>query len=233
MCIDIQDPELEVTSKIIKQNGHQVYYYQCDITDRKQVEKTIENIERENGEVSMLFHCCSILTPHALLNSPPSVKATIDLSVTSYFYLLESILPRMKKYGKGHIVFLTSTAARNRFHHRHALTVSKFAVQGLYESIVDELRVAKLSSQIKTTLVHIYPFVVCESKENDIVFRVPGFFGSIRADSAAQKVLDGVRKNQSEVSIPGYCLHISRIVKTLPKKIIFLLRDYLDIGIEF
>lgn len=181
----------------------------------------------------MLFHCCSIPTPHALLNSPPSVKATIDLSVTSYFYLLESILPRMKKYGKGHIVFLTSTAARNRFHHRHALTVSKFAVQGLYESIVDELRVAKLSSQIKTTLVHIYPIVVCESKENDIVFRVPGFFGSIRADIAAEKVLDGVRKNQSEISVPGYCLHFSRILKTLPKNIIFLLRDYLDTGIEF
>lgn len=234
ICIDINPPEQEMTTKMIKQNGyHNVHYYQCDITDREQVENTIQKIELDHGEITMLYHCISIPTPLTPGNTPPTIKTTIDLSVTSYFYLLDSILPRMKKNKKGHIVFLTSTAARNRFQHRHALTVSQFAVQGLYESIVDELRISKISDRIKTTLVHIFPLVVNETNENDIQFRIPGFFGSIRAEIAAKKVLDGVLKNKSEISIPGYCLMASRIVKIVPKNIIYLLRDYLDAGIEF
>lgn len=223
-----------MTTKLIQLNGyHNVYYYQCDITDRDQVESTITQIARDHGEITMLYHCISIPTPLLPGNAQPTVKNTIDLSVTSYFYLLDTILPRMKRNKKGHIVFLTSTAGRNRFQHRHALTVSQFAVQGLFESIVDELRISRLSNKIKTTLVHIFPLIVNETAQNDIQFRIPGFFGSIRADIAADKVLDGVRKNKSEISIPGYCLMASRLFKIVPKKIIFLLRDYLDTGIEF
>lgn len=234
ICIDIHPASSEMTTKIIQQNGYyNVYYYQCDITDRDQVESTIEQIAKDHGEITMLYHCVSVPTPLLPENVKPTVKNTIDMSVTSYFYLLDSILPRMKSNMKGHIVFLTSTAGRNKFQHRHALTVSQFAVQGLFESIVDELRISRLSSKIKTTLVHIFPMIVNETHENDIQFRTPGFFGSIRAEIAAEKVLDSVMKNKSEISIPGYCLMASRLFKIVPKNIIFLLRDYLDTGIEF
>src|SRR5690349_15696378 len=110
----------------------------------------------------------------------------------------------MKANGKGHIVFLTSVAAISGFTQQLALSVSQFAIQGLYESVVEELRVGKLSKIIKTTLVHIYPFIISENLENDIRLRVPGFFGSIRADKAAEAIVDGIRKNKSEISIPKY-----------------------------
>lgn len=139
----------------------------------------------------------------------------------------------MKGNGKGHIVFLTSVAAISGFTQQLALSVSQFAIQGLYESIVEELRVAKLSSTIKTTLVHIYPFIVSENLENDIRLRVPGFFGSIRADKAAAAIVDGVRKNKSEISIPKYCLFLSQVMKIFPRKITLMVRDYLDTGLDF
>jgi len=233
VCIDIQSPEQETTSHTIRASGGVASYYQCDITSKEQVDKTISTIEKEIGDITMLYHCCSLPSPRAVITNPPSVKQTIDISVTSYFYLLDSILPHMKSKRKGHIVFLTSVAAISGFTQQLALSVSQFAVQGLYESVVEELRVAKLDDVIKTTLVHIYPFIVSENLQHDSSLRVPGLFGSIRADRAADAIVDGVRKNKTEISIPKYCLFISQILKVLPRPITLMLRNFLDAGIDF
>ena len=139
----------------------------------------------------------------------------------------------MKLNRKGHIVFLTSVAAISGFTQQLALSVSQFAIAGLFESIVEELRIEKLDKIIKTTLVHIYPFIISENLENDIRLRVPGFFGSIQAKKAAIAVLDGVRKNKSEISVPKYCLFVSHILKILPRRVTLKLRDFLDTGVDF
>lgn len=139
----------------------------------------------------------------------------------------------MKSNNRGHIIFLTSVAAISGFTQQLALSVSQFAVQGLYESLVEELRISKLDSSIKMTLVHIYPFIVSENLEKDIRFRVPGFFGSIRADLAAEKILEGVKKNSSEISIPKYSLYISHVLKILPRRVTLMLREFLDTGVDF
>lgn len=139
----------------------------------------------------------------------------------------------MKSNNKGHVVFLTSVAAISGFTQQLALSVSQFAIQGLYESVVEELRIAKLDRIIKTTLVHIYPFIITENLENDIRLRVPGFFGSIRADKAANAIIDGVRKNKTEISIPKHSLFISHVLKILPRRVTLMIRGYLDAGVDF
>lgn len=139
----------------------------------------------------------------------------------------------MKAKRKGHIIFLTSVAAISGFTQQLALSVSQFAIQGLYESLVEELRISKLDGTVKMTLVHIYPFIVSENLERDIRFRVPGFFGSIRADVAADKIIEGVRKNETEISIPKYSLYISHVLKILPRKVTLMLREFLDTGVDF
>lgn len=88
MCIDVQTPELESTTKSVKEVGAgDAFYYQCDVTDKDQVDQTIETIEKDIGDITMLYHCCSLPSPRAVVNNPPSVKQTIDISVTSYFYV--------------------------------------------------------------------------------------------------------------------------------------------------
>jgi all-trans-retinol dehydrogenase (NAD+) len=139
----------------------------------------------------------------------------------------------MKVNGKGHIVFLTSVASISGCTQQLALSVSQFAIQGFYESILEELRVTKLDKTIKTTMVHIYPFIAYENRENDYRMRVPGFFGSIQASKAADRIIDGVRKNKTEISIPKYFLLMSQVLKIFPKKITLLLRDFLDTGLDF
>lgn len=88
ICIDVQTPEQEETSKrVMDASRGSAYYYQCDVTDKDQVDKTIDDVAKNIGDITMLFHCCSLPSPRAVVNNPPSVKQTIDVSVTSYFYV--------------------------------------------------------------------------------------------------------------------------------------------------
>lgn len=138
----------------------------------------------------------------------------------------------MKSNGKGHIIFLTSVAVITGFSQQLAVNVSQFAVQGLYESVVEELRVAKLDNVIKTTLVHIYPFIVNARLNNALSLRLPGFFGSIRDDKAADRIVNAVRKNKTEISIPSYGLTLSNFLKLFPRTIVHLVRNFLDAGLD-
>jgi all-trans-retinol dehydrogenase (NAD+) len=87
ICMDVQQPDQELVTKQIVESGGSAFYYQCDITKRQEVEATINTIEREIGDITMLYHCCSLPSPRSVITEPPSVKRTIDISVTSYFYV--------------------------------------------------------------------------------------------------------------------------------------------------
>lgn len=87
ICVDIEAPELETTSKKVIGFGGSAFYFQCDITNKNQVERTINRIEKEIGDITMLFHCCSLPSARSLVHSPSSDKQTIEVSVTSYFYV--------------------------------------------------------------------------------------------------------------------------------------------------
>lgn len=87
VLIDIQQPETESVSRTITASGGTASYFQCDVSKREEVDATISRIEREIGDISMLFHCCSLPSPRSVVTNPPSVKQTIDISVTSYFYV--------------------------------------------------------------------------------------------------------------------------------------------------
>lgn len=87
ICIDLQKSDQEMTSKTVTDLGGTAYYYQCDVTSKEQVEKTMNEIMTDIGKVTMLYTCCSLPSPRSVLTNPPSVRQTIDTSVTSYFYV--------------------------------------------------------------------------------------------------------------------------------------------------
>lgn len=119
------------------------------------------------------------------------------------FQLLDQVLPKMKRNEYGHIVFLTSVAGLSCIKTHMPLAVCQFAVQGLFESLVEDLRISKFQDTIQVSLVHIYPFIVTENLEHDIRLRIPSYFGTLRAEKAAEEILKGVRRNQMEMSIPS------------------------------
>lgn len=61
----------------------------------------------------------------------------------------------------GHIVALTSVAGLSYIKDQMPLSVAQFAVQGLAESLMEDLRINKVDG-VHVTLVHIYPFIISD-----------------------------------------------------------------------
>ncbi|CAG5101595.1 Similar to Hsd17b13: 17-beta-hydroxysteroid dehydrogenase 13 (Mus musculus) [Cotesia congregata] len=134
--------------------------------------------------------------------------------ITDKKQLLESILPGMQRLGRGHIVALSSVAGFSGAASRSArvpFSTAQFAIQGFTESLQAELR--QSNSNIIITLVHIYPFIIDSETANDIRLRIPSYFGTMPASEAARKILDGVRRNYAEFSIPGYLLYLGHVLR--------------------
>lgn len=59
----------------------------CDVTDKDQVDKAFLQIDKDIGNVTMLFHCCGVPSPRSLINEPPSIRSTLDVSIVSHFHV--------------------------------------------------------------------------------------------------------------------------------------------------
>ena len=138
----------------------------------------------------------------------------------------------MKSRNYGHIVMLASVAGSTGIKNQIPLTVSQFAVHGLFEATMEELRSGRFKN-IRMTLVYMYPFVISDELDEDIRFRVPSYFGTMKAKEAAHKILQGVRRNDVEVSIPKYWLWLSHLTRLLPRDAADGLRELMDTGIDY
>lgn len=43
--------------------------------------------------------------------------------------------------------------------------------------------------------------------------RIPSYFGTMSATEAARRILDGVRRNYAEFSVPGYLLYVGHVLR--------------------
>uniref|UniRef100_A0A182P9A1 Hydroxysteroid 17-beta dehydrogenase 11 n=1 Tax=Anopheles epiroticus TaxID=199890 RepID=A0A182P9A1_9DIPT len=231
-CIDVNTTDNDLLVKKIQSTGGVATAFECDVTSRAEVNRTVAAIESSLGTISMLFHSCNVPSARSLVTEPPPIETTLNVGVVSHFLLLEAILPKMKKMAHGHVVFLTSVAGVSGLKHQMPLAVSQFAVQGLYESTLEELRIEKRQHTIHTTLVHIYPFIITDHCLNDIRLRISSAFGRIRSDEAAQRIIAGVRRNELEISIPKYLLFVSHLLRLLPRRASLLLRELIDTGVD-
>lgn len=88
----------------------------------------------------------------------------------------------MKAKNHGHIVALTSVAGLSHIKHQMPLSVAQFAVQGLAESLMEDVRISKTDG-VYVTLVHIYPFIVEDNSDlrPKYVFKIHNNMYSIRS----------------------------------------------------
>ncbi|XP_069670593.1 epidermal retinol dehydrogenase 2-like [Periplaneta americana] len=237
VCWDIRADSNEETAIKADSLGYGVgkaYAYTCDITDREQVMKTAERMKREVGAVTVVVNCCNLPSPRVLTERPvPEVRKTMDVGVLSHLWILQTFLPSMQEKKHGHIVMLTSVAGLTGIRDLVPLSAAQFAVQGLAESLNEELRSYKPSGDVRLTLVHIYPFIVNKEMAAYAQLRIPSYFGTIDPTTVARKIIDAMRRDYVEVSIPSYLLYIGKVVSLLPRKAIYAMRELLDTGVDF
>jgi NAD(P)-dependent dehydrogenase (short-subunit alcohol dehydrogenase family) len=134
-----------------------------DVTDDKSVKEAIEKIANEQGTVNVLVNNAgyALVGPLEEL-SIQEFKEQFETNVFGAIRVTQAVLPIMRKQRHGTIVNISSVAGRMGFPLTSAYVSSKFALEGLSESMAYEI------DQFGTKVVLIEPGVIKTNFDNNL-----------------------------------------------------------------
>jgi len=129
-----------VADEIIKL-GVKAAYATTDVSNRLEVEAAVEKLNRELGNVDILINNAGTATFGNFLELEPEVwENQIKVNLFGVYYTTRAVLPQMIERKTGDIVNISSTAGKTGSPVTSAYAASKFAVFGLSESLMQEVR---------------------------------------------------------------------------------------------
>ncbi len=139
ICARDQD-DLDRAQSELEQYGVDVYAEACDIVDKNQVERFIENVRQAIGPVDVLINNAGIIivTPYEHATED-DFRDAMDTNFWAAFHMINAVLPQMWANKAGRIVNITSFGGKVAVPHLVPYSVSKFALVGYSEGIRAEL----------------------------------------------------------------------------------------------
>ena len=117
-----------------------LHFAQLDVTDENSVKKAIQTIHDEAGRIDILVNNAGYGLTGAFEDlSLDEIKTQYETNVFGLIRTTQSVLPIMRKQRSGLIVNISSGAGRFGFPTGSAYVSTKFAVEGLTESMSYEL----------------------------------------------------------------------------------------------
>jgi len=158
--------DLDKSSKIIDLKQKEklpLEVLKLDVTDDKSVKEAIEKIANEQGTVNVLVNNAgyALVGPLEEL-SIQEFKEQFETNVFGAIRVTQAVLPIMRKQRQGTIVNISSIAGRIGFPLTSAYVSSKFALEGLSESMAYEL------DQFGTKVILIEPGVIKTNFDNNL-----------------------------------------------------------------
>jgi NAD(P)-dependent dehydrogenase (short-subunit alcohol dehydrogenase family) len=123
---------------------------QLDVTDENSIKSAIQSILSQTGRIDLLVNNAGYGLTGALEDiGIDEIKAQYETNLYGVIRVTQEVLPIMRKQGSGRIINISSGAGRFGFPGGSAYVSSKFALEGLTESMAYELE----QFGIKTVLV--------------------------------------------------------------------------------
>lgn len=119
--------------------GH--YCSAVDVSDVKAVDKWAEDVLEKFGAPDMLINNAGIINKNAPLweISPSMFSQVMNINVMGSFYVLRAFIPALIKKGKGLLINMSSGWGREGEGLLAPYCASKFAIEGLTQSLAREL----------------------------------------------------------------------------------------------
>lgn len=123
----------------------------CDITDKEEVRKMIDETESIMGPVDVLINNAGIIQVGPMETmTEQDFENAMKVHFWGPFYVMKEVLPGMKKRKGGRVVNIVSIGGKVSFPHLLPYNASKYALAGLSEGMTAELK----KDKIKVTTVY-------------------------------------------------------------------------------
>ena len=146
----------EATAQLLEKRGYRVYgtsrYWPdptvqasfsmlgCDVTQDASVRETVRAVCEREGSLDAVINCAGFGLCGALEEvSGDDLRAQFEVNVIGTQRLLQAVLPVMRRQHKGHFLVVSSIAGRVGLPFQGPYCASKFALEGLIESLQMEV----------------------------------------------------------------------------------------------
>lgn len=131
-----------LAKKLKQQYGIKALPLKLDISNKKEVQGTIENLDEEWKSIDILVNSAGVgVTSELMQNAKPDDwDIIIDINIKGLLYVTRAILPTMIKRNTGHIINIGSTAGHAHYMGGNVYSASKHAVKALTQSLRIDLK---------------------------------------------------------------------------------------------
>lgn len=135
------EANLKETVRELEAFGIQAIYSVFDISNYEDVKIGIKNIVKKLGAVDILVNNAGIAAFGSFNEMPVSQwSQIIQTNLMGMYYVTKEVLPYLISQNAGEIINVSSTAGLNGNANTSAYSASKFAVIGMSESLMKEVR---------------------------------------------------------------------------------------------
>ncbi len=132
---------LEKAAEELKEFDVKVSIAAADVQDSESVNKAVEKITSELGGIDILINNAGIAKFGGFLElSPQEWEDIIQVNLMGVYHVTRAVLPGMIERKSGDIINISSSAGQKGAPVTSAYSASKFAVLGLTESLMLEVR---------------------------------------------------------------------------------------------
>ncbi|XP_072937638.1 epidermal retinol dehydrogenase 2-like isoform X2 [Epargyreus clarus] len=233
VSVDINPAGNEETYKMVKEEKGRIYKFECDVTDRAAVMALAQRVKKDVGEVSILVNNAGIMPCNPILQqTEKEIRLLNDLNINGNIWMIQAFLPSMIERNHGHIVAMSSMAGLMGLGNLVPYCGSKYAVRGLMDALAAELHEDPRDlSGIKFTT--IFPYIVDTGLCKKPRIRFQKVMKIVDPGEAADIIIDSVRKELMEVTIPKDLHYMNRYVyRLIPYNAACVWQDFFNTGCD-
>jgi short-subunit dehydrogenase len=202
-----REVHLKKLSEEFSKNNIRCIYKKCDVTKKEDVEEAVKITFIEFGRIDIAFLNAGVLIPNPIETMDSSIIInTMKINFFGDVYFLEQLFPIMKKQESAMIVATSTLPDKRGIPGWGAYGASKAAISWLMESLRAE---AKQKYNIE--IITVKPGSVETPMIKD--YHRPG---SITTKSAANIILNGVKKGKKVIQFPFFQVLMTRIGDMFP-----------------
>ncbi|MEX6687780.1 3-ketoacyl-ACP reductase [Danxiaibacter flavus] len=133
--------DLEQLKEELKDTGIKISIAMADVGDRTAVENAVNKIQQELGSIDILINNAGVGKFGKFLElAPEDWENIMRINVLGVYYVTRAVLPGMIEKQAGDIINISSSAGQRGAASTSAYSASKFALMGLTESLMQEVR---------------------------------------------------------------------------------------------
>lgn len=125
---------------VIKKHPSQLIKVYADVTDAPSIDKLVKRIVEAEGRIDVVINnACYVVVGTCETCTLEEQQKSMDVNYFGPVRVLQAVLPYMRKQRSGQIIQVSSVAGYEPFPHLEPYVASKFALEGLTESLAVHL----------------------------------------------------------------------------------------------